>query len=74
MKTEQKIKNLQQALELVSEAQELVDRVMINDYRAHLNYIAYGRYGFDQIFGNGNPYDGSVQKVLNRLEEEQNNY
>jgi len=73
MTTEQKIENLEQALDLVSEAQELVDRVMMND-NSGSNYRAYGRYGFDQIFGNGNPYDGSVQKVLDRLEEDLDNF
>lgn len=73
MTTEQKIENLEQALDLVSEAQELVDEAMRGS-SLESNYKAYGRYGFDQIFGNGNPYDGSVQKVLDRLEEDLDNF
>ena len=54
---------LLEALELVQQAQEMVDEAVSGtDKEAH--YEAYGRYGFDQLLGNGNPYDFSLESLL----------
>ena len=33
------------------------------------HYKAYGRYGFDQLLGNGNPYDEGLFSIKNNLME-----
>ena len=33
------------------------------------HYKAYGRYGFDQLLGNGNPYDEGLFSLKNNLME-----
>jgi len=38
------------------------------------NYKAYGRYGFDQLLGNGNPYDNSLQSIIDDTEGEGSEY
>jgi hypothetical protein len=54
---------LLEALELVQQAQQLVDEALYGSpEEAH--YRAYGRYGFDQLLGNGNPYDSSLESLL----------
>lgn len=63
MKKLEKIEALEQALELIEQAQDLVDSVMGDD--AH--YLSYGRYGFDQLMGNGNPYDYSIPKLIDEI-------
>ena len=34
------------------------------------SWYGYGRYGLDQVLGNGNRYDQSLVKVINRLRED----
>jgi hypothetical protein len=63
-KNELKMEMLQRAIELIEEAQSLVDEVMGGS--AH--YESYGRYGFDQLLGNGNEYDTSLFDVAETLE------
>ncbi len=58
MENESKIEILHQALDLIQEAQCLVDGVMEDSYNKS-HYESYGKYGFDQLLGNGNPYDSS---------------
>jgi hypothetical protein len=59
----QKIEMLFEALELVQQAQQLVDDALSGS-KHESHYKAYGRYGFDQLLGNGNPYDYDLEKLL----------
>ena len=54
---------LLEALELVQQAQEMVDEAVAGTSK-EAHYEAYGRYGFDQLLGNGNPYDSSLESLL----------
>ena len=36
------------------------------------HYKSYGRYGFDQLLGNGNPYDPSLQNAIDTLVKDDN--
>ena len=69
MDIEEKLEQLEQAIDLIQEANEIVDEVM-EDSSNGAHYKAYGKYGFNQLLGLGNPYDGSLQKIINNLEEE----
>jgi hypothetical protein len=69
-KNESKIEILHQALDLIQEAQCLVDGVMEDSYNKS-HYESYGKYGFDQLLGNGNPYDSSIYTVIEDLEKEE---
>jgi len=54
---------IQEAIELVEQAQALVDGVL-EDTGTGVHYMAYGRYGFDQLLGNGNPHDYGLPSLL----------
>jgi len=54
---------IRQAIELISEAQNLVDEA-VSGTSQEANYNAYGKYGFSQLLGNGNPYDPSLEDLL----------
>tara|TARA_Y100000034_G_C6757785_1_gene337278 strand:+ start:269 stop:487 length:219 start_codon:yes stop_codon:yes gene_type:complete len=64
-----KIEVLNEAIELVQEARQLVDSVM-DDSPNKSHYESYGKYGFDQLLGNGNPYDSSIFTEIEDLEKE----
>jgi len=72
MKRTQKI---EKAIELVQEAQELIDEALI-DYKDHQfvkHYRAYGRYGFNRLLGEGNPYDEGLNDLRIKIREEEGN-
>lgn len=57
---------IQEAIALVAEAQALVDEAL-EDTGTGAHYKAYGRYGFDQLLGNGNPHDYGLPSLLTTL-------
>lgn len=63
---EQRINDIQRAIELVEEAQSLVDNA-INGTRLNGNYQAYGKYGFSTLLGNGNPNDSSLFTLIDEM-------
>lgn len=69
--TEEKRQDLEMAveaaIELVEQAQELVDNA-VEGTDMENNYRAYGRYGLDQLLGNGNSYDGSLMSLAGKEE------
>ena len=70
---EERIQMIREAMELVREAQGLVDDAVSGDCgttRLEANYEAYGRYGFNQLLGNGNPYDSSLDSLIEEIEKE----
>ena len=65
----EKIDAINEAISLIEEAQQLVDDA-IADTGNKANYEAYGKYGFDQLLGNGNPYDSSLFSLIEDLEQD----
>ena len=63
------INEIERAISLVEEASYAVDMV-VQGMRIQANYEAYGRYGFDQLLGNGNPYDSSLQSLIDKTEDD----
>jgi hypothetical protein len=63
MTDEERNEMILEAMELVAQAQELVDEAAAGTNNED-NYRAYGRYGFDQLLGNGNPYDDNLESLL----------
>ena len=57
-----------EAIELIRQAQELVDDT-IDGTSEMTHYEAYGRYGFDQLLGNGNPYDSSLMSLMEEMKK-----
>ena len=53
---------------MVEEAKYIVD-MAVEDMNIRHNYEAYGRYGFDQLLGNGNPYDSRLFSLIDKTEE-----
>lgn len=54
---------IQQAKDLILEALQLAEEVA-KDTRNDGHFEDYGRYGFDQLLGNGNPYDANLDDLL----------
>lgn len=67
-KKEEKLEAIDRAIELIEEAQCIIDDV-VSDMSIRHNYRAYGRYGFDTLLGNGNPYDDGLQSIQKEIEE-----
>lgn len=66
MTTQEKIEAISEAIELIEQAQQLVNEA-VNGTDNEANYQAYGKYGFDQLLGNGNPYDSSLFTLIEEL-------
>ena len=60
--------DLQNAIDQVSDAQNQVEEIMEQAGINTANFYAYGKYGFDQLQGNGNQYDSSLYSIMNKLE------
>ena len=60
------IEDIMYQLEMLKE--ELDSLVEGTENEAH--YKAYGIYGFDRLLGNGNPYDESLQTIIDSLSKE----
>ena len=71
MNEEEFINEIERAIEMIEEAQHIVD-IAVDDMSIRHNYEAYGKYGFDQLLGTGNPYDNSLQTLIDKhLKEEE---
>ena len=69
MTNEERIEAIESAMELIEEAQSLVDAAVYGTgEQAH--YEAYGRYGFSQLRGDGNPCDSSLNSLIETFSEE----
>ena len=66
---QEKLSVLNEAIQLVGEACQMVDDVM-SDSPNKNHYEAYGKYGFNQLLGNGNPHDSGLQSLIKELKEE----
>lgn len=53
-------------------ASDTIDQALPENLKP--NYEAYGRYGFDQLLGNGNPYDDSLFTLKDRVQEEADDF
>ena len=68
MDRQEYIDEINKAIEMVEEAKYIVD-MAVQDMNIRHNYEAYGRYGLDQLLGNGNPYDSSLFSLIDKTEE-----
>ena len=72
MDREEFINEIERAIEMVDQARHIVD-MAIDGMSIQANYEAYGKYGFDQLLGDGNRYDRSLQDLIDGYEEEYDN-
>src|SRR5690606_7305784 len=70
MSTQERIDQINEAIELISQAKKLV-KGAIKGTSLTRHFEAYGGYGFSQIKGSGNPYDRSVQSLIDDLQDEE---
>lgn len=54
---------IEEAKQLIIEAMQLCQEVA-EENNMNSNFEAYGKYGFDQLLGNGNPYDNSIFNLI----------
>ena len=69
MNREEFTDEIERAIEMVDQARHIVD-VTVDGMSIQANYEAYGKYGFDQLLGDGNPYDNSLQTLIDKYREE----
>ena len=69
MSKEEFINEIERAIEMVAQARHIVD-MAVDSMSIRANYEAYGKYGFDQLLGDGNPYDNSLQTLIDKYREE----
>ena len=66
---EEKIAIIENAIFQIESIMIEVDGIIAGtSQQAH--YEAYGKYGFNQLLGNGNPYDSSLETLIKELKEE----
>lgn len=70
MKNSERQELIEQAQELIIEAAQLLDQA-VKGTSNEANFNAYGKYGINQLLGNGNPYDNSLDTLLEAFEEEE---
>ena len=70
MNREEFIDEIERAIEMVDQARHIVDMAIdsVDGHFLKANYEAYGKYGFDQLLGNGNPYDNSLQYLIDKFD------
>jgi len=71
MENSERIELLNQALELIIDAQSMVEQA-ISGTGQETHFEAYGKYGFSQLLGNGNRYDSSINTLIEGLQEDEN--
>ena len=64
------IDEIERAIEMVDQARH-IDDMAIDGMSIQANYEAYGKYGFDQLLGDGNPYDNSLQTLIDKCHEDE---
>ena len=64
------IDKIERAIEMVDQTRHIVDMAIdnVDGHFLKANYEAYGKYGFDQLLGNGNPYDNSLQYLIDKFD------
>lgn len=63
MTNEERAEQIQQAIEMIEEAQQLVDEA-VSGTGDQIRFEAFGRFGFDQLLGNGNQFDEGLHSLL----------
>ena len=60
---------IEEAIEMVQEAMDKIDEVLseFSEHRFVQHYEVYGKYGFNQLLGEGNPYDDGLQTLIKEL-------
>jgi len=52
---------------LIIEAQIIIEESMLGSSRGH--FYAHGQYGLDQLLGDANPHDSSIDTLINEINE-----
>ena len=65
----ERIEQLENAQQMIYEAQTIIDE-QVEGMSAEQHYKAYGRDGIDQLMGNGNTYDSSIQTLIEELQNQ----
>lgn len=63
----ERLDQINQAMDLIVEARDLVDDA-VQGTQNEAHYRAYGKYGFNTLLGDGNPYDSSLHTLVEYFE------
>ena len=70
MEKEERIANVREAIALSGQAVELLDEAV--EGSGHYNhYDAYGKYGIEDLLGNGNRFNTSLFDLIDMLNEDE---
>ena len=69
MTKEERIALIKEAQDMIIEAQGMIDDALCNDDKIRSEYEAYGKFGFDQLLNNGNPYDSGLSDLVKSIEK-----
>ena len=65
-----RIDMIREAIRMIEDARDIVDEA-VKGLSIKANYEAYGKYGFDTLLGQGNPYNDSLFSIIKDIEEEE---
>ena len=65
---------IQRAIEMVEEAEDIVETALRDSRQMTSHFEAYGGYGFTQLLGNGNRYDRSLYDLIEYYEGPEEQY
>jgi len=63
------VDTLKDSIDQISETYSEVAGILYGTDKA-ANFEAYGGYGFDQLLGNGNPYDSGLPQLVEHFEKQ----
>ena len=66
MNNQERIDLIEEAIEMIIEAQYLVETAIEGTEQTN-SFEAYGKYGFDRLLNNGNPYDLGLYDIMEDL-------
>ena len=67
----ERIEAIVRAMELIEEARGMVENA-VRGTSQESHFEAYGKYGFNQLLGEGNPYDSSLHSLVEFFSDEGN--
>lgn len=70
MNNQERIEKIEEARELIIEAQDLVEEA-VEGTKEENRYRGYGRFGFDTLLNNGNQYDDGLDDLVKEFSKEE---
>ena len=66
MNINERTRLIEDAIQMIEQAEQMVNEA-ISETGLESHYEAYGKYGFNQLLSNGNPYDNGLDYLIEEL-------